>query len=229
LQYIVNRIEERGEKMENLKLKASQRKVFGKNTVGLRKQGITPIHVFGNGIESLSLQCDSNELKKIISHEGATRLINIEIEKEKLPRSVFIREIQRNALNGQLLHVDFYQVNKAEKMTAEIPIIFVGEAPAVKSKDNMIEHQLTHIEIEALPDKMPPHIQIDISNLKEAGDTIHIKDIKLIKDISTTADPDQVVVKVLKIKAAAEPEAAAPGAEEAKTVEETEAENKTGE
>jgi large subunit ribosomal protein L25 len=112
--------------MSNLKLKASTRTILGKNTGSLRKQGITPIHVFGNGIESLSLQCNSNELKKIISHEGATRLIDIEIEKEKNPRSVFIREIQRNSLNGNLLHVDFYQVNKLEKMSAEIPIIFTG-------------------------------------------------------------------------------------------------------
>jgi large subunit ribosomal protein L25 len=215
--------------MSNLRLKASNRTVFGKSNGSLRRQGITPIHVFGNGIESLSLQCDSNEIKKIISHEGATRLIDIQIEKEKNPRSVFIREIQRDSLNGQLLHVDFYQVNKSEKMTAEIPIIFVGEAPAVKSKDNLMEHQLTHIEIEAYPDKMPPHIEIDISNLKQAGDTIHVKDIKFARDISTTADPDQIVVKIIKIKVAAEPEAAAPVVEEEKAAEETEAENKTGE
>lgn len=210
--------------MGNLKLKASKRTIIGKNTVALRRQGITPIHVFGNGIESLSLQCDSSELKKLISHEGATRLIDIVIEKEKTPRSVFIREIQRDAMNGQLLHVDFYQVDKAEKMTAEIPIVFTGDSPAVRSKINMIEHLLTHIEIETYPDKMPPHIEVDISSLKEAGDAIHVKDITFSKDISTTAEPEQIVVKVSRIKVAAEKEAVAPKAEEVKTVGETKAE-----
>jgi large subunit ribosomal protein L25 len=212
--------------MGNLKLKAYKRKVFGKNTAALRKQGITPIHLFGNGIESLALQCDSSELKKVIAHEGATRLIDIEIEKEKQPRSVFVREIQRDALSGQLVHVDFYQVNKSEKMTAEIPIIFVGDSPASKSKINMIEHQLTHIEIEAFPDKIPPHIEVDISSLKEAGDAIHVRNIKLPEDVSTTADPDQIVVRVSRIKVAEEPQAAAPKAEETKAEEQPE--TKTG-
>jgi large subunit ribosomal protein L25 len=214
--------------MSNLKLKASTRTILGKNTGSLRKQGITPIHVFGNGIESLSLQCNSNELKKIISHEGATRLIDIEIEKEKNPRSVFIREIQRNSLNGNLLHVDFYQVNKLEKMSAEIPIVFTGEAPASKSRVNMVEHQLTHIEIEALPDNMPRHIEVDISNLKEAGDIIHVKDIKFGKDVSTTADPEQIVVKVSKIKVAAEKEVSETAGEGIEAAGETEDKENAG-
>ena len=212
--------------MDNLKLKASKRTVFGKSTGSLRREGITPIHVFGNGIESLSLQCDSNELKKLISHEGATRLIDIEIEKEKKPRSVFIREIQRDSLNGQLLHVDFYQVNKSEKMNAEIPVVFVGDSPAIRSKINIIEHLLTHIEIEAYPEKMPPHIEVDISGLIEAGDAIYVKDIVFDKDILTTADPEHIVVKVSRIKVSAEKAAAAPKAEEIKTAEETEHEEK---
>jgi large subunit ribosomal protein L25 len=179
--------------------------------------------VFGNGIESLALQCDSSEIKKIILHGGTTRLIEIGVENEKLSRSVFIREIQRNSINGQILHVDFYQFNKTEKMTTEIPIVFTGEAPASKSRVNMVEHQLTHIEIEALPDNMPRHIEVDISNLKEAGDIIHVKDIKFDKDVSTTADPDQIIIKVSKIKAAAvtpeEEKTAASEAEEVKTAE----------
>jgi large subunit ribosomal protein L25 len=213
--------------MGNLKLKASNRTVFGKGTGALRRQGITPIHVFGNGIESLSLQCDSNELKKIISREGATRLIDIDIEKEKKSRSVFIREIQRDSLNGQLLHVDFYQVNKSEKMNAEIPIVFTGDSPAVRSKINIVEHLLTHLEIEAYPEKMPPHIEVDISCLNEAGDAIYIKDLVFDKDISTTADPENIIVKVSRIKVAVEKEGTETKAEEIGATGETEAEEKT--
>ena len=189
--------------MSNLKLRAVKRNVLGKKTGALRRQGLTPIHVFGNGIESLALQCESSDLNKVIRQGGTTRLIEIGIDNEKLARSVFIREIQRDSLNGQILHVDFYQVNKAEKMTAEIPIIFIGESPASKSRVNMVEHQLSHIEIEALPDNMPQHIEVDISNLKEAGDIIYVKDIKFDKDVSTTTDPEQIIIKVSKIKAAA--------------------------
>ena len=210
--------------MGNIKLKASKRTVFGKSTKSLRRQGITPIHIFGTGIESLALQCDNSELKKLIFKEGATRLIDLEIEKEKKPRSVFIREIQRDAITGQLIHVDFYQVNKTEKMSADIPIYLTGESPAGKSKINMLEQVRNNIQIEALPEEMPPHIEVDISNLEDAGDAIFVKDLILGDDVATTADPEQIVVKITRIKAIVEEGIAAPAAEEAEAGEETEAE-----
>ncbi|MDD3677893.1 MAG: 50S ribosomal protein L25 [Dehalococcoidales bacterium] len=210
--------------MGNIKLKASKRTVFGKSTKSLRRQGITPIHIFGNGIESLALQCDNSELKKLIFKEGATRLIDLEIEKEKKPRSVFIREIQRDAITGQLIHVDFYQVNKTEKMSADIPIYLTGESPAGKSKINMLEQVMNNIQIEALPEEMPPHIEVDISNLEDAGDAIFVKDLILGDDVATTADLEQIVVKITRIKAIVEEGIAAPATEEAEAAEETEAE-----
>lgn len=210
--------------MGNIKLKASKRTVFGKSTKSLRRQGITPIHIFGNGIESLALQCDNSELKKLIFKEGATRLIDLEIEKEKKPRSVFIREIQRDAITGQLIHVDFYQVNKTEKMSADIPIYLTGESPAGKSKFNMLEQVMNNIQIEALPEEMPPHIEVDISNLEDAGDAIFVKDLILGDDVATTADLEQIVVKITRIKAIVEEGIAAPATEEAEAAEETEAE-----
>jgi len=190
----------------NLNLKAATRDITGKKTRFLRRQGITPDHIFGHGIESLALQCDTTELQRIIAQGGTTRLIDINIEEEKKPRSAFIREIQRDAISGQLLHVDFYQIKKTEKMTADIPIVLVGEAPATKSKENMIEQLLTQLGVSCLPDKIPPQIEIDLSPLEEAGQTIHVSDIILDADVTVTTDPEQPVVKVSRIKVAVEKE-----------------------
>jgi large subunit ribosomal protein L25 len=204
--------------LAKLKLKADKRDILGKKTRFLRRQGITPAHLFGHGIESLTLQCDTAELQQIIHQGGATRLIDISIEDDTQPRSAFIREIQRDALNGQLLHVDFYQIKKTEKITADIPIILTGEAPATKSKDNMIEHLLNQLSVECLPDKLPPQIEVDLSPLAEAGQAIHVKDINLDKDITINTDPEQLIVKVSRVKAAAEEEVEA--AEEVEVEEE---------
>ncbi|MFC1875162.1 50S ribosomal protein L25 [Chloroflexota bacterium] len=206
--------------MTNLNLKATKRDILGKKTRFLRRQGITPTHIFGHDIKSLALQCDTAELQRIIVQGGTTRLIDINIEAEKKPRSAFIREIQRDKLSGQLLHVDFYQIKKTEKMTADIPIVLVGEAPAVKSRENMIEQLLTHLGVSCLPDKIPPQIEIDISTLEEAGQAIHVSDIVLDPEISIATDPNQLVVKVSRIKVAVEKEEVAEAAE----VEEIEAE-----
>jgi large subunit ribosomal protein L25 len=189
-----------------LTLKVEKREVLGKKSRFLRRQGITPTHLFGHGIESLALQCNTADLKRIIAKGGTTRLIDIDIEAEKQPRSAFIREIQRDGISGLLLHVDFYQIRKTEKMTAAIPVILVGEAPALKSKDNMIEHLLNEIGVECLPDKLPPQIEVDLSPLEEAGQSIHVRDITLDKDIKITTDLEQIIVKISKIKIAVEKE-----------------------
>ena len=99
-----------------------------------------------------------------------------------------------------------------EKITADIPIVLVGEAPAAKSKENIIEHILNQLEVSCLPDKIPPRIEVDLAPLKEAGDAIHIRDITLGPDIAITADPDQMIVKVSRIKIAVEKEAVAEAA-----------------
>ena len=128
---------------------------MGKKVRFLRRQGTTPTHLFGHGIESLSLQCDTPKLQRIIARAGMTRLIALEVEGDKQPRSVFIREIQRDAYTGELLHVDFYQVKKTEKIKVDVPIILVGEAPAMKEKGRTLTHSLTSLSIECLPDKIP--------------------------------------------------------------------------
>ncbi len=192
--------------MTDLTLKAEKRDILGKKTRFLRRQGITPTHLFGHGIKSLALQCKTTELQHVINKGGMTRLIDIDVDSEKRPRSVFIREIQRDELNEQLLHVDFYQIKKTEKITANIPVILTGKAPALKSKDNIIEQLLNEIGVECLPDKLPPQVEIDLSSLKEAGQSIQIKDIILGMDITITSDPEQIIVKISRIKVAVEKE-----------------------
>ena len=185
--------------MKNLTLKAVKRDVRGKKTRFLRRQGITPTHLFGHNIRSLALQCDTAELGRIIARAGMSRLIDLQIEAEKQPRSVFIRKIQRDELGGQLLHIDFYQVRKEEKITAAIPIVLVGKAPALKGKGRILTQPITHLGIECLPEKLPPRIEIDLSPLEEVGQAIHVKDIVLSPDITVTTAPDQIVVKVSEV------------------------------
>jgi len=186
--------------MEDLTLQATKRDISGKKTRFLRRQGITPTHLFGHGLESLSLQCDTAELQHIIARARTTRLISLKIEDDKHPRSVFIREIQKDVIKGKLLHVDFYQIRKTEKMKADIPIVLVGEAPAMKQKGRMLTHSLINLSIECLPDKLPPQIEVDLSPLEEIEQAIYVKDIPLSPDITVFTDPDQMVVKVSEVR-----------------------------
>ncbi len=186
--------------MDELTIQVAKREVLGKKTRFLRREGITPVHVFGHNVKSLALQCDTAALQRVIAHAGTTRLIALKVDGDKHPRSVFIREIQRNEISGQLLHVDFYQIRKTEKIKAEIPLVLVGEAPAMRLKGRMVDHPLTSLSIECLPDNMPPRIEVDLSSLEEVDQAIHVKDIALGPDITLITDPDQLVVKVSEVR-----------------------------
>jgi len=182
--------------VNDLALSVSKRNILGKKTRFLRHQGITPAHLFGHGLKSIPLQCDTARLQRIIAQAGTTRLIALEIEEDKQPRSVFMREIQRDVCTGALLHVDFYQVRERERIKADIPIVLVGEAPALKEKGRTLTHSLTSLSIECLPGKLPPKIEVDLSQLEEAGQAIYVRDIALSPDITVTTALDQMVVKV---------------------------------
>ena len=212
--------------MDGLTLQASKREVLGKKTRFLRREGLTPAHLFGHKVKSLALQCDTIALQKVIAHAGTTRLVSLGIEGEKQPKSVFIREVQREASTGALLHVDLYQVRMKEKMKAEIPIILIGIAPAMKEKGRVINHGVTHLSIECLPDKMPPQIEVDLSSLADLDHAIHVSDIDLGADVTVLTDPEQMVVKIGEVfveKIEEAPEEAGEVAAKAET-EETKAE-----
>ncbi len=201
--------------MDDLKLTAAKREVLGKKNRFLRRRGITPAHLFGHNLKSQTLQCDTAELKKIVSHAGTTRLVSLRVAGEKEPKNVFVREIQTDTLGKSLLHVDFYQVRKGEKMTMDVPIVLVGEAPAMKEKGRMLSRGITELAIECLPEKVPPQIEVDISGLIELEQDIHVKDIKLDPDITVHDDPEQMVVKVTEVAIQVEEEKPAEVEEEA--------------
>ena len=182
--------------MDRIELEVTNREVLGKKVKHLRRQGITPVHVFGHSIQSLALQCDTDKVERLLAQAGRTGLINLKLNEEKEPRTVVIREFDRDWRKGQLLHVDFYQVKMAEEIKLEVPVVLVGEAPALKSKDNMLEHELDTLTIECLPANIPDGIEVDISSLTEPEQAIRVEDIDIDKDITVLNDPELVVVKI---------------------------------
>ncbi|MBA7473463.1 MAG: 50S ribosomal protein L25 [Dehalococcoidia bacterium] len=208
--------------MADLRLKATHRMVLGKKTRFLRRQRITPAHLYGRGVSSVALQCDTDELVNLVAHADKTRLINLEVDGEK-PKSVFVREIQRDVITRELLHIDFYQVKRTEKIAVDVPIVLVGEAPALKFKGRMLVHGINSLSVECLPANVPPQIDIDITQLEEVEQAIHVKDIILDPEITVHADPEQLVAKISKVMVKEEVEEVAEVEEEALAEEEGEA------
>ncbi len=179
-----------------MELLATKRGILGKKVRFLRRQGITPVHVFGHNVESLPLQCDTAELRHALAAAGMTRLISLVLDKAEKPRNVMVREVQRGTLTGELLHVDFYEVSLEERIRVNVPIVLVGESPALKLKDNFLAQELNTLTIECLPDEIPNSIELDLTSLTEAEQAIHVKDIALGEGIIVLNEPEQLVAKV---------------------------------
>lgn len=193
-----------------IELTCKTREVLGKKVAALRRQGVTPVHLIGHGIDSLTLECDSKELQGVLAKSGSTRLIDMKVDKAKA-KKVLVREVQRNPIKGNLLHVDFYQVNMEEKVRLEIPIHLVGDAPALKNvKGTVLSHEITHLNIECLPDAIPDRIEVDLGPLVNEGDAIHVKDITAPAGTTIVDHPEQLIarVSVPKIKEEVKPEVA---------------------
>jgi large subunit ribosomal protein L25 len=206
--------------MEQIELHVTKRDVLGKKVRFMRRNGITPVHLFGHNVESLSLQCETVALKKALSQAGKTKIINLQVDRSRKPRTVMVRETQKNAITGDLLHVDLYQIVATERVKVQVPITLTGEAPALRSKDNLLEHELMALSVECLPAQIPDRIQVDISTLADDNSAIRIKDIRVGEGITVLLDLERIVVKIGKryaerVEVAAAAEAAAPEAEAA--------------
>jgi large subunit ribosomal protein L25 len=182
--------------MERLELQATTREILGKKVRFLRRRGITPVHLFGPDVESMALQCDTAQLQRVLAQAGKTQLVGLWLDEAEKLSSVLVREVQRDARTGGLLHVDFYQVRMAEAVRVDVPIVLVGEAPALRFKENMVAQELSSLTIECLPDKIPPHIELDLSPLTEAEQAIRVQDIELDEGVTVLNDPEHIVAKI---------------------------------
>ena len=182
--------------MDQIELKVTKREILGKKVRFLRRQGITPVHLFGHGIESRALQCDTAKLQQVLAEAGKTKLINLKLDNEKKPKVVIVREVQAELPKPGLLHVDFYQVKTAEKVNVEVPIALVGEAPALKLKENTLVQELDTLTVECLPARIPSSVELDISSLSESDQVLRVKDIGLEKGITILNDPELAVAGI---------------------------------
>jgi len=200
--------------VKQAELKVNTRDIKGKKVKSLRREGIIPINLYGPKMESVSLQAETSVLRHLISKVGRNALISLKIEGDKKTKQVMLRDVQRDALNGKLLHVDLFQVDMSHKLRVDVPITFVGESSAAKSKHGMLIETLTSLHIEALPADIPQHIEVDISVLTEMGQAIHVRDLKPDSKVVVLNEPDQVIAKIMEAKIEVEPVAVAEVTEE---------------
>jgi large subunit ribosomal protein L25 len=202
--------------MATFELKATKRHIEGKKVQELRRKGVTPAHLFGPGVESLAIQCDTPSLRNILAEAGHTQLVALKLGHEHSPRTVMVREVQIDNFKGGLIHVDFYQVKLTENIRVNVPIILVGDSAAAKMKGNSLVQELNDLTVQCLPANIPSKVEVDVTPLVTANDLIRVKDLPAIKDVTIVNDPGVVVARIAVevIEVVEKPKAAEEGAEE---------------
>ena len=182
--------------MARRELNVTPRQVIGKKVAQLRRSGVLPANIYGNGLESISIQVGLDELEKALKSATANEVIDVHVAGERAPRSVVLHKLQRNPVTSSLLHADFYQVSLRVKMRADVPLVLVGVSDAVETYKGVVVSSLETLHVEALPLDIPTHIEIDISVLTELEAAIHVRDLILSGDVTILNDPEVMIVKV---------------------------------
>ncbi len=181
---------------DKITLKVTARKITGRKTRNLRREGILPANVYGKDIKSQAVQLPTKDFKAAFKVAGETSIINLTLDKETKIRPVLIHNVHLHPVTDEFLHADLHQVDLTKKVTVDIPLKMIGEAPAV-SKGGILLQLMDEIEVEALPSDLPDKFEINVSKLKEIGQTINLKDIKVPDKVKLMIDNlSQLVVKI---------------------------------
>ena len=180
-----------------LNLTAQKRDVFGKQTKQLRKKGFVPAELYGRGIQNLHLSLSRQEFLKAFREAGENTIINVMIDGK--PHPVLIYDVQRDSISGEFLNIDFYQFRADEEIELQVPIVFIGEAPAVKEKGAVLTKAMDQVEIRALPADIPHHLEVNLSVLTDIGQSVYVKDLPSGK-FEILVSPGTVVVTASEVK-----------------------------
>lgn len=182
-----------------MKLTAQTRTAFGKQVAALRASGHVPAEVYGHGTPNMHVSVPRKELGKVMAEAGRTGVITLDVDGKGT--RVMVHDFVRDSRSDDVLHVDFIALKAGEKIHAHVPVVFVGEAPAIKEGLGVLVKNLHEVEVSALPEKLPHEFTVDVSALAEAGAAIHVSDIAMPAEVTLVTEPETVVVSIGALQA----------------------------
>ena len=159
-------------------LSATPRQATGKGGARqTRFRGKVPAVIYGHGRDTLPLEVEAKALEKALAGvEPASTIIELTVDGKKT--RTLIREIQRHPIRPDILHVDFYEIHAAEKVTLKVPVHLVGSPDGVRNAGGVLDQVTREVEIEVLPENIPDRVELDVTALK-IGDSLHVRDLSI--------------------------------------------------
>jgi large subunit ribosomal protein L25 len=194
---------------KDITIAAEPRPTRGKNEARrLRARMRIPAVVYGAGKESVAVSVSPKEVEKILrSSSGVNTIFNLEIQGvETTP--VMVVDWQHDPVKSNLLHVDLKRIDLTKRLHVKVPVHTTGDPRGVKEQGGLYEIISREIEIECLPDEIPEHFTMDVSELR-IGQSLRAGDVPLSGSVKLLSPPDLVISHVVATRGSAETEEAA--------------------
>ena len=179
----------------------------------LRAAGRVPGVIYGHAREPQSLSVNARELDRLLGGISAGSTV-VELSLGGASSNTLIREIQRHPFKKVILHIDFQELVAGEKVTVNVPLVFVGTPEGVRLSGALLEQIVHSIEVLVDPVNIPNHIDVDVSHLA-MGHSLHVRDLKVPDGLEVLTDGGTTLCACVAPRAAVEAAAEAePGAAE---------------
>ncbi len=187
---------------EKIIIKAEKRETRGKNEARrLRTQGKIPVVVYGGGTESLAATASLSDLAAIIRTDtGVNTVFSLDIDGIGV-NDVIFQDRQIDAVKGRLIHADLRRFAKGEKIEMTVPIHLTGHAVGLQDPGAVLTQVMREVKVLCEPANTPDSIDVDVTDL-EAGQTIHVSDLKVGSGIEIHAEPETVVATIITVSEA---------------------------
>ena len=180
--------------MAHVTLTAHARTEFGNGpTRRLRRTGLVPGIVYQPGGPSLPLALPDRDLRRALQ-EGRTGVIDLAVSGERT-RPVLVKDWQLHPVRGDVLHVDFQEVDLTQEVEAPIPLVLVGSAVGVR-EGGVLDQPLREVIVSALPDALPDHLEVDVSELA-VGDSVSVGQMAAPAGVTIVTDAETTIASVV--------------------------------
>ena len=186
--------------MAEFKLNGQVREIRGKKNRQLRKEGYVPAIVYGPANEPISAQFVYREIEVTLMNAGGTNLIDINLGDQSYPS--LARDVQRDVVRGDILHVDFFAVDETKKIRVEVPIVMEGQSPVVIAREGILITGPNTLTLEVYPTDIRNQILIDLEQLTEMGQEILVRDLSFGENVTVINDPSEMIAKIVQPAAA---------------------------
>jgi large subunit ribosomal protein L25 len=160
----------------------------------IRQEGSIPAVLYGKDIDAKTITVDTKDFKEILKSEGRNAIVDIELDGESY--FAMLKDVQTHPITNDILHLEFYNIDRSQKVEVTIPIRLVGKE--ISKIEGAVVHQLDEVEIRCPSTKIPRQIELDITELT-LGHSLHVSDLEKIEDIEILNDPEEMIVSVTTI------------------------------